>query len=54
MAKIIRTTLTAQQTQELDYLRATVEKQAALIDYLAVMADIDIPVEDTEGGEDDE
>ena len=37
-------------------LRATVAEQAATIDYLAMMADIDIPTEDKNemGGVDDE
>ena len=39
-----------------EYLRATVAEQAATIDYLAMMADIDIPTVDKNemGGVDDE
>lgn len=46
MATIKRRALPPQQERELEYYKARVEKQAAIIDYLAAMTDVDIPDEE--------
>lgn len=36
------------EQRELEQLRADVAEQAAVIDYLAIMTDVEIPTEETE------
>lgn len=38
------------EEREKENMRATIAEQAAIIDYIAVMADIEIPAEQVEGG----
>ena len=45
---------TIAEDRERDNLRAEIAKQDALIDYLSMMADIDLPTDDEDGGVEDE
>lgn len=45
---------TVKEQRELDDLRATVGMQAAALEYVALMADVDLPNNDDEGGDGDE
>lgn len=46
---------TIAEDRELDNMRAKIAKQSAMIDYLSMMADIELPTEDDmeEGAEDE-
>ncbi len=46
MIFVKRRTLTPQQEADLENAIATTNRNAALIDYLAMMSDIDIPTEE--------
>ncbi len=45
---------TIAEDRERDNLRAEIAKQDALIDYLSMMADIDLPTDEEDGGVEDE
>lgn len=47
--EIKRLNRTIQETREQERIAATVERQEALLEYVAIMADIDLP-----GGDDEE
>ena len=51
MVPIKRRGLTPQQTAELENAVATATRNASVIDYIAMMADIEIPTEEEEYSE---
>ena len=48
MIKVIKRVLPIRENKELENLRATVANQAAIIDYIAAMTDVQIPIEEGE------
>jgi hypothetical protein len=50
MPKIQKRTVPIRTEKEIEDMYARLDKQAGLIDYLAIMADIDIPDDEVEGG----
>lgn len=48
--KVIKRTMTPAELARLENSVAQAEVMAAKIDYIAMMADVDIPTEDEEGG----
>ena len=48
MPKLIKRTKSIKEEKEQEILKAKVDKQEALIDYIAAMADIEIPEDEIE------
>ena len=48
MPKLIHRSMPVKKEKEIETLKATVDKQAAVIDYIAMMADVDITEEEPE------
>jgi len=48
MPKMNKRTVPIRTEKEIENMYAKLEKQSGLIDYLAIMADIDIPEDETE------
>lgn len=51
MPKIIKRVVPIRTEKEIENMNARIDRQSGLIDYLAIMADIDIPEDESEVSE---